>query len=343
MVGPLSEEILIPTMKRLFVIAVTLVLLVITWPQALGLQRFHLIAQLTALRGLLVVAALGGAALCGVLAWRSKRLRSWAVSLVLVLASAAALNAGILSSRGTGAPAAPGSTADLTVFAWNTLWDRPGARTIATFALEHGVDVLALPETSRATAQTIADLMAAQGRPMQVFVVAFSEVVVSQSTALLISASLGEYALDESVGTTPRLPSLVARPVSGVGPSFVAAHPVPPFPGIMRQWELGLAWLAQRCLEGEVIVAGDLNATLDHFSGLGRDGADLGGCFDGARATGSAALGTWPARLPPLLASPIDHVLATPEWEFSEFRVLTELDGLGSDHRALLAKLRRVP
>ncbi len=322
--------------------AATALLVVATWPQAVGLQRFHVLAQLVALRGLLCVAALGTLLVWGLIAWRSRELRKLAAAPMALLALVALVNVGILVARGFGGRAATDQTADITVFAWNTLWDRPGAASIASFALEHDVDVLALPETSRATAQAIAGLMAAGGRPMQVFVVAFSEVVVSQSTALLISAALGEYALDQSVGTTPRLPTVVARPASGVGPSFIAAHPVPPMPGIMRDWQVGLAWLAQRCREGEVIVAGDLNATLDHLIGLEDEGADLGACRDGAKATRSAALGTWPARLPPLLAAPIDHVMATAEWEFVEVRVLSELDGHGSDHRALLARLRRV-
>ena len=112
------------------------------------------------------------------------------------------------------------------------------------------------------------------GRTMQVFVLAFHESTTSQSTALLVSSDLGEYEVDESVGSTPR--------------------------------------------------------------------AHLGTCRDGARATGSAALGAWPSQVPMLLGAPIDHIMATGDWEFVDFRVVSELDGQGSDHKALLAGLRRV-
>lgn len=327
---------------RIIGVAAVALLLLATWPQLLGLQRYHVLAQLTALRGLLVVAAVGGALTFGVAAWRSRVPRRFAVAVMVPLLAVAVLNVAVLASRGLGGGSSTNASADLTVFVWNTFWDRPGAELIAEFALAHDVDVLALPETSRAAAQEIARLMGEGGRSMQVFVLAFHEVITAQSTALLVSSSLGAYEIDEAAGSTPRLPTVVARPVNGSGPTLVAAHPVAPLPGYYRYWEPGLAWLAERCRAGEVVVAGDLNATLDHFEGLRDAGADLGACRDGARATGSAALGTWPSQVPPLLGAPIDHIMATEEWEFVEFRVVRELDWRGSDHRALLARLRRL-
>ncbi len=317
-------------------------LLLATWPQALGLQRTLVIAQLTALRGPLVPAALSAALLAGGLALGSRANRRFGGLMAIVFITVAALNVAVIASRGLGAaPAMELRTGDLRVLAWNTLKDAPGADVIARFALERDVHVLALPETSRATADAVARLMGDAGRPVQVFSLAFHETNLARATALLVSWSLGEYELYEAAGSTPRAPSVVARPTSGNGPTLIAAHPVPPLPGGMVAWRTGLAWLAERCREGEVIMAGDFNATLEHFAGLHDAGADLGACLDGARITGSAAVGTWPSQLPPLLGSPIDRVLATDEWEFLGFRVVTELDGFGSDHRALLAALRR--
>lgn len=319
-------------------------LLLATWPQVLGLQRTVVIAQLTALRGLLVLVAVAAALIAGFVALRARPLRAFGGLIAAAFLAVAAINVAVISSRGLGGPpteaAGPGS---LKVLAWNVLKDAPGADPIAHFALELGVDVIAIPEVSRAMAEEVARLMGEGGRPVQVFSLSFHETNLARSTALLVSSSLGEYELDESVGSTERAPTVVARPRSGAGPTLLAAHPVPPVPGSMRAWESGLRWLAARCREGEVIVAGDLNATLEHFAGLYEPGADLGACRDAARAMGSAALGTWPSRLPPLIGSPIDHVMATGEWEFVDFRVVTELDGLGSDHRAVLATLRRGP
>lgn len=144
--------------------------------------------------------------------------------------------------------------------------------------------------------------------------------------------------IDEAAGSTPRVPAVVARPADGTGPTLVAAHAAPPF--FMGDWSAGLAWIAERCSEPDVIVAGDFNATLDHFAGLREPGADVGACRDGALASGSGAVGTWPSNLPVLLGTPIDHVVASQTWEITGFHVVMELDGQGSDHRALLTRLR---
>ena len=90
------------------------------------------------------------------------------------------------------------------------------------------------------------------------------------------------------------LPSLLAVPVEGTGPTIIAAHPVAPVPGEMAAWRQGLRWLADRCAGQNVILAGDLNSTLDHYTGLGTDGGELGRCHDAAKASGDAAAGTWP-------------------------------------------------
>ncbi|MDQ0743615.1 endonuclease/exonuclease/phosphatase family metal-dependent hydrolase [Clavibacter sp. B3I6] len=113
----------------------------------------------------------------------------------------------------------------------------------------------------------------------------------------------------------------------------------------MENWRADLAWLGQRCDEGNVIIAGDFNATLDHMSRYGgtpteRDQVtDLGQCVDAARASGNAAVGTWPTDIPALLGTPIDHIMATPGWAVTGFRVVEDRDGAGSDHRPIVAQL----
>lgn len=323
--------------------ATAAVLLVATWPQPLELHRVHVFAQLTALRGLLVVAGVVFALLFLVVARPARARGRFTAGIVALLLAVAGLNAGLMVARGLAVGGDAGSgRSDVTVFAWNTLGDAPGAELIAAFAVQHGVDVLALAETSRGAAEEIARLMHEAGHEMQMFALSSPNDVVAQSTALLVANSMGEYAIDLTVGSTPRVVSVVARPVGGTGPTLVSAHTVPPLPTSMHLWEGGLRWLAERCREANVIVAGDFNATLDHFAGLRDEGADLGGCNDAAHVAGSAALGTWPSRVPMLLGSPIDHVMATHEWEVTAFRIVAELDGEGSDHRALLASLQRV-
>jgi endonuclease/exonuclease/phosphatase (EEP) superfamily protein YafD len=175
---------------------------------------------------------------------------------------------------------------------------------------------------------------------MQVLTVAYDDVSKARSTTLLISDDLGSYETDASALTTAVLPSVVATPVDGLGPTIVAVHALAPIPPMMLEWESDLRWAAAACAGDNVILAGDLNATLDHLAGLPHaDAATLGNCADAALATDNAAVGTWPTVLPALLGSPIDHVMVTPNWRVSGMRVVASHDGYGSDHRPILTQL----
>ena len=63
----------------------------------------------------------------------------------------------------------------------------------------------------------------------------------------------------------------------------------------MQHWRDDLQWLADQCVDANVIMAGDFNATVDHMGGLGVDGGTLGRCHDAAIETGNGAVGTWSA------------------------------------------------
>ncbi len=330
---------------RLFAAAVLLALAVVLvlalWPQLLGLERTPVIAQLVSLRGLAVALA---AALVIVLVFvlaLAPQARRFTASAALLLIVFCAITVAVLSTRGFGGggfqTAAPG---DVIVLSWNTLGDTPGAEAIAELADEVDADVVVLPETSAETAGIIAAILTSSGRPMEALHLSLDEISKARTTSILISTELGEYRRDDSAGTTETLPSLLAVPVDGTGPSFIAAHPVAPVPGEMAAWRQGLRWLAERCAGQNIILAGDLNSTVDHYTGLGTEGGDLGRCHDAARASGAAAVGTWPTFMPQLLGAPIDHVMATPDWEVIGFRVIGSQDGAGSDHRPVVAQLR---
>ena len=332
--------------RRLLAAAVTLalaaVLLVACWPQLFGLQQALGVAQLVSLRGMAALVAILAAVLLTLVALLSPRARRFFAGLAVLLLTFAVVSTGVLAVRGFGGGAFQAvADGDLVVLSWNTLGDAPGAEAIAELALEQDADVVALPETSHEAGEAVQALMAASGRPMQLVDLQLDQISKARSTVLLVSTALGEYRRDDTVGTTPTLPSVVAVPVDGSGPTLIAAHPVAPVPGEMENWRAGLDWLADRCAAADenVIVAGDLNSTLDHWAGLGSD-AGLASCDDVARAVGAAALGTWPTLLPPLLGAPIDHVLATNAWQPIGFRVLETHDGAGSDHRPVVAQLR---
>ncbi|QEO09636.1 endonuclease/exonuclease/phosphatase family protein [Protaetiibacter larvae] len=334
--------------RRLLAAVVTLalaaVLLVACWPQLFGLERAPGVIHVVAMRGMVVLVAVLLAMLFTLIALLAARLRRFLAGLALLLLVFAVVSTGVLAVRGFGGDGfQTKAPADVVVLSWNTLGDAPGAEAIAELAIAQEADIVVLPETSHAAGEQVRQLLANAGRPMQLIDRQLDTISKARSTELLISEHLGVYVRDEAADSTPTLPSLVAVPVNGSGPTIVAAHPVSPMPGELRAWRDGLDWLAARCQDtANVIMAGDLNSTLDHWASYGSS-TGLADCRDAARAAGGAAVGTWPAVLPPLLGAPIDHVLATEEWEIIGFRVIESADGAGSDHRPVVAQLRPAP
>jgi endonuclease/exonuclease/phosphatase (EEP) superfamily protein YafD len=316
-------------------------LLLLAWPQLLGLQRTPLVAQIVSLRGLDIAIAAVIVVALGFIAVLAPPLRRFVASLAVLLLVFAALNAAVLATRGFGSLGFETATdSSVTVLAWNTLGDAPGAAAIAELAMASEADVIALPETTAATGLEVASAMAAEGRPMQAFTIAFDEISKARSTTLLISEDLGSYAVDRAEPNSLVLPTVIARPVDGTGPTIMAVHLVAPIAGEFEHWRADLAWIASACDEPNVIIAGDFNSTLDHFGGLAQaDGATLGDCIDTANATDNAGVGTWPTALPALLGAPIDHVMTTPNWSATGMRVIENYDKFGSDHRPVLAQL----
>ena len=178
---------------------------------------------------------------------------------------------------------------------------------------------------------------------MWVYSIAFDYIAKARSTSVLVSVDLGEYTVDDSVGNTSVVPSIVLRPVDGTGPTIIGVHPVAPLPGELSNWRSDLRWIDDVCRGEQVILAGDLNATADHFRIVdpeaGVAGLGFGDCLNAGLLTGNGAVGTWPTRLPPLLGAPIDHVFVTPDISVTGMRVITTEDGSGSDHRPVVARL----
>ena len=352
-----------------------LVLLAFGWPQLFGLQNSWVVAHAVSLRGLAVAVAVAGLVLLLLLAV-IRPVRRLAVSLAVLLLLFGLGNTAVLATRGFGgeadaSPARPAASAtgevsaavsaavsatvnaevntkvggEVTVLSWNTLGDEPGSAVIARLAIDRGADIVALPETTEAMGVKVADAMREAGRPMWVHTLAFDQISKARSTTLLISPDLGDYTVSNSAGSGPPgnttvLPTVVATPVDGTGPTIIAVHAVAPISREMANWRSDLDWLAGQCSAENVIMAGDLNSTIDHMSGReASSSAVLGRCRDSALADGSAALGTWPTFLPPLLGSPIDHVLATPNWQTVSFSVIESTDAAGSDHRPIVATL----
>jgi endonuclease/exonuclease/phosphatase (EEP) superfamily protein YafD len=322
-------------------LALAIALAVVAWPLAIGLARAPITAHIVALRGLAIVAAVIVAVALIVIAIRVRRARILAAVAAVLLTLFGAANLAILATRGTAGSGAPhASAAGVTVLAWNTLGDAPGADVIARLAIDEGADIVSLPETTAAVGREVAALMAAAGLPMSNFTLAYDDENPAHSTTLLVSTDLGEYDVDETSRTTLVLPTVIATPADGTGPTIAAVHTLAPLPPMMLAWQQDLQLVAALCTTGSVIVAGDFNASIDNFAGLGTDSAaTLGDCSDAAEAGHAAALGTWPTVLPSVLGSPIDHVLVTDDWTVTGVRVITTHDGFGSDHRPIVAQL----
>ena len=326
----------------LVVVVVVAVLVLVAWPEALELQRAPVAALAVSFRGAAVLVALGLAVVLTAIGHVLHRLRRLLGVLSLVLVAFAVAVTGVLLARGVGAPDVPvAQRDDVTVLSWNTLGDSVPAPIIARVAQENRATIVTLPETTEGRARQVARLLADAGLHFSVFSSSQQAGIPARSTSLLVRTSLGDYRRVAGLGDTHGVPSLVVEPADGQNaPRIVAVHTMAPYDPDPVGWRADLAWAAARCSERNVLMAGDFNATLDHLAGLGTGSGTLRACRDGALATRNAAVGTWPTSMPALIGTPIDHVLATPNWAFTGFRVLSDEDSAGSDHRPVLARLR---
>lgn len=324
----------------LVVVAATL--LVVAWPQLFGLQRTAGIAQLVSLRGSAIALSFVAIIALGILAMLSRGFRRLGSSLALLFLVFALVSTAVLATRGFGDTSLPSrGKAELTVLAWNTFGGAPGAEAIAKLALDSRADIVSLPETTHETADAVAQLMRAGGRPMAVRTIAFDEISKSRSTSVLTSVALGGYHVDPGAGSTSTLPTVVLLPDDGTGPVVIAVHAVAPIPGELKNWNSDLKWLSRACGTRNVIMAGDFNSTLDHLAGFATgSGNTLGNCTDAALQSKNAAVGTWPTSIPALLGSPIDHVMVTANWRVTGMRVVQDRDAAGSDHRPIVVQLQ---
>lgn len=316
---------------------------IVVWPQFFALEQTFPVAQLVAVRG----AVLGGflvIAVLSVLLLFARPLRGFAASILVVSLLGAVATGGVGAIRGFGTGALPERTEDsVRVLTWNTAGEAVSAETIAGTILSQQVDVVTLPETAESVGERIAVMLREQGHPMWVHHVQFGDVAngpQAWETTILISPELGDYSViassQDGSSNTSSVPSAVVMPVDGTGPTIVAVHAVAPRIEDMEHWQSDLQWIADQCPAGDFILAGDFNATIDHMATLGVDGGDMGYCRDAAARTGTGVTATWPAEYPELLGAPIDHVMASQNWDPTGSLVL---DASGSDHRALVVQL----
>jgi endonuclease/exonuclease/phosphatase (EEP) superfamily protein YafD len=303
-----------------------------TLPDLLGLDRRSPFAQVVSFRP----ALLGGLLVVAVVATVAAALRRRGSVLAVGLLAVTAVGAAMVLPRAVPAidvpePDAPAGRT-LTVLAFNTFEGAADVDAVAEQIRLSRPDLVALIEAGGRYRDRLAPLIAGYR-----FESSQDDGADVQGVTAIVRADLGDVAVRVDRGTP--FPSVE---VSGGGLGavrFVAFHAVAPTPGAVPQWREDLATLARWCADrrsGPVIVAGDFNATLDHV--VFRDA--ITGCADAGERTGQGLVGTWPTRFPRWLGPQIDHVLVTGGLTAETFSVH---DVPGSDHRAVLTRLRLFP
>ncbi|WP_146079445.1 endonuclease/exonuclease/phosphatase family protein [Rathayibacter sp. AY2B9] len=323
--------------KTAVAVIVAIALLVVAAPGFFGIAREAPFAQLVPFRLATGAAAVGLAAVLVVIAVLVAPVRRLALALAALGVVFALVLAGVQGARGydSAAPRAH-RLADVRLATWNVLHDGVPVDTIASLARESAVDGIALLEVSQTHAQDVVNALSAQGMSMTLH---YAGSGADDGAALLLSPSLGGYSVDTAAVVTGSTPSLVARPDTPERPVLAAVHTMAPIPSRLAEWRSDLLSVSALCsAEEDVVVLGDLNSTVDHWTGLPGSAA-LGGCRDAGTVAGGAALGTWPSSVPSALGAPIDHVLFSGRWDVSGYQVVDDRDDAGSDHRPLVVQL----
>ncbi|WP_354702401.1 hypothetical protein DSM112329_02759 [Paraconexibacter sp. AEG42_29] len=333
-------------------VAATLWSSYLPWPVRGRLDAVAPFTQLLAIRPLLATVALVSG-IAGLVVLRRLRWTPYPALLLLVAASAAL---GQVAPRALSrADPAPASAPRLTIVVANLLRSSVAPAVLVDLQRRTGADVLALPETNVRRARGVAlGLRAATG---EAWVAEGDRVIGSPTsrtarpTALVVRASLGPVRLAERASRPgsgsgrngqvlvrlTRIPDSGGRPVRGATATVAAVHPRPPLPGPgQATWRSDLLALRDACRRG-VLVAGDLNATIDHSPMRALKRA---GCEDAAAATGAGLQTTWAGGPLRLVRPTIDHVLTSGDWRATDAGVL---DLRGSDHRAVWATVVAAP
>lgn len=298
--------------------------------------------QLLALRpavasALLVLAAIGLA-----YTWR-RPAAAGACALVLASAALAWAQMAPRAIVPAAAPEASRVVPSITVVTINTLESRVAPPELARLARRTRADVVALPETNLVRAGIYARALS-RGRGQRWL--AFGDRTTAPTdagprpTSVLVRAALGPRRLPAPVAARRahaqvRLRLTRVRAGSGAvaGPAIAAVHVVPPPPAASeRDWRRDLLALRPLCRAGWV-VAGDLNATVDHSPMRALHRA---GCADAAAATGHGLAATWTGGPAGMFRIVIDHVLTSGRWRATASGVSAVA---GSDHRAAWARI----
>ncbi|WP_232663678.1 endonuclease/exonuclease/phosphatase family protein [Pseudonocardia sp. TRM90224] len=228
-------------------------------------------------------------------------------------------------------PAAQPSSSDFTVLALNVLHGRADTGELATLLERERPDLVALSEAGCDFRDKLMPLISGMG--YRSWAATAPGVADGEGVVLLAADRMGLL----EVRSDPAMPQRSLRATGGLlgERSFIVAHTISPV-GVQRTrwWCADMATIGRWCREPVApIVAGDLNATLDHA--LLRDA--IGPGHSAAAGTGRGLAGTFPTKLPRALGIQIDHVIVPAATVTSRFEIV---DVRSSDHRAVLTQFR---
>jgi endonuclease/exonuclease/phosphatase (EEP) superfamily protein YafD len=298
---------------------------VLALPDLLLLDRFTPLAQLVALRPYLLVALPVLALVLLLLARRVRGAVPAAAGVVVVLLVAA----GMVAPRTMAVPV-PAGGRTLTVATFNTYSGGADVAGVAALIRDERPDLVSLVEAGTTFRSKLAPLVEPLGYHL-ITAVGEPSGDLGGVTAV-VADHLGD--VRSSTYTATPFPR-VELEGGGLGNiTFVAFHTLAPRRGDVPQWRSDVGQVSQWCAgQQPAIIAGDFNATLDHSVFR----SATAGCGDAAAQRGQGLTPTWPTWLPGWLGPQIDHVLATDPIVAEQFEVR---EIAGSDHRAVLARLR---
>ena len=290
-----------------------------------GLGDRHPLVGLTALRPYVTTATVVAAAVLA-------RRRPVAASVLAGLAAAAAPP---LARRLVHGPAITGHADDLTVLAANVWHGRADPVALAGLLERERPDLVALSEAGERYAGLLRPHIAALG--YRAWASVPPGVPDGDGVVLLAGPRTGRL----TVTGGPEMRTRHLRATGGIlgERALVIAHTAAPTTAAStRHWHADLAHLARWSREPVApIIAGDLNATLDHA----RLRAVLGPVRSASIGSGHGLTGTFPTPLrpnwPAVVGIHIDHVLVPEGTAVVRYSIL---DVPGSDHRAVLARVR---
>ncbi|MCD2196093.1 endonuclease/exonuclease/phosphatase family protein [Actinomycetospora endophytica] len=312
-----------PIARAIIGVVVVLLAVVVLLPDLLGLDRFVLLAAMVALRPQLTV-LLALAALLVLLVRRRRWPESCAVIAVCLVAAT------LVVPRAFAQPSPPPGGRALTVLSFNV--DQGGADVgaLAAEIRRARPDVVVLPEAADRFAVRLGGAIPDLG--YRSVVAAAPGAPDVHGIAVLTASAMGPLS-SRVIWQGHADPWLELSGGALGGLRLVAVHVAAPVPGKIRSWPRELAQLATWCGAGPAVLVGDFNATLDHAEFR----AGSAGCQDAAAVTGNGLTATWNAAWPRWFGAQIDHVLVGGDLRPEDLLVL---DLPGSDHRALLARVR---